>query len=171
MEFDVPYLLRHLPALGRGLALTIQVSALAIVLSVFVGLVGASLRVMRFPVLSQAAAAYVEFIRNTPLLVQLFFVFFGLPTVGLTLSLFWSGVFALTLWAGAFQIENVRGGLASVSPGLNEAARALGPFQRSVSAVRGSSVGSPRWPALDFSTPPSRSSKTAPTCPPSDCRS
>ena len=82
MEFDVPYLLRHLPALGRGLALTIQVSALAIVLSVFVGLVGASLRVMRFPVLSQAAAAYVEFIRNTPLLVQLFFVFFGLPTVG-----------------------------------------------------------------------------------------
>src|SRR5215207_8265755 len=86
MEFDVPYLLRHLPALGRGLALTIQVSALAIVLSVFVGLVGASLRVMRFPVLSQAAAAYVEFIRNTPLLVQLFFVFFGLPTVGLTLS-------------------------------------------------------------------------------------
>src|SRR4051812_963758 len=53
-------------------------------------------------------------------------VFFGLPTVGLTLSLFWSGVFALTLWAGAFQIENVRGGLASVSPGLNEAARALG---------------------------------------------
>jgi His/Glu/Gln/Arg/opine family amino acid ABC transporter permease subunit len=126
MEFDVPYLLRHLPALGLGLALTIQVSALAIVLSVFVGLVGASLRVMRFPVLSQAAAAYVEFIRNTPLLVQLFFVFFGLPTVGLTLSLFWSGVFALTLWAGAFQIENVRGGLASVSPGLNEAARALG---------------------------------------------
>src|ERR671913_52989 len=50
MEFDVPYLIRHLPALGRGLALTIQVSALAIVFSVFVGLVGASLRVMRLPV-------------------------------------------------------------------------------------------------------------------------
>jgi len=57
--------------------------------------------------------------------VQLFFVFFGLPALGLKLSLFWSGVLALTLWAGAFQVENVRGGLAAISPGLREAARAL----------------------------------------------
>jgi His/Glu/Gln/Arg/opine family amino acid ABC transporter permease subunit len=99
---------------------------LAIVLSIAVGLVGASIRVMRIPVLSQAVALYVEFIRNTPILVQLFFVFFGLPTLGITLSIFWSGVLALTLWAGAFQVENIRGGLAAISPGLREAARALG---------------------------------------------
>ena len=126
MEFDLDYLLRQGPALRAGLIVTIKVSALAIVLSILVGLVGAGARVMRVPVLSQIIAAYVEFIRNTPLLVQLFFVFFGLPVMGLTLSLFWSGVVALTLWAGAFQIENLRGGLAAVGPGLREAARALG---------------------------------------------
>ena len=126
MEFDVGYLLLQLPALGRGLRLTVQASALAILLSFALGLAGASLRVLRVPVLSPVVAFYVEFIRNTPLLVQLFFLFFGLPSLGLTLSLFSTGVLALTLWAGAFQVENVRGGLAAVAPGLGEAARALG---------------------------------------------
>ncbi|MBR0642261.1 amino acid ABC transporter permease [Plastoroseomonas hellenica] len=126
MEFDLDYLVQQLPALRAGLLLTMQVSAIAILLSVVVGLLGASARVLRLPLLSPLIAAYVEFIRNTPLLVQLFFIFFGLPSFGLTLSLFWSGVLALTLWAGAFQVENVRGGLAAVSPGLGEAARALG---------------------------------------------
>jgi polar amino acid transport system permease protein len=98
----------------------------AVVLSIGIGLIGASIRALRVPVLSQIVAGYVEFIRNTPLLVQLFFIFFGLPNLGLTLSLFWSGTLALTLWAGAFQTENLRGGLAAVGPGLREAARALG---------------------------------------------
>lgn len=126
MEFDLDYLVRQLPALQRGLLLTIQVSAIAILISLLVGVVGASIRVLRIPGLTQLVAFYVEFIRNTPLLVQIFFVFFGLPALGLTLSLFWSGVLALTLWAGAFQVENVRGGLAAISPGLREAAGALG---------------------------------------------
>jgi His/Glu/Gln/Arg/opine family amino acid ABC transporter permease subunit len=126
VEFDIGYLVQQLPALRAGILLTIQVSAIAMVLSIAIGLVGASMRVMRVPVLSQFFVAYVEFIRNTPLLVQLFFVFFGLPALGLTLSLFWSGVLALTLWAGAFQTENVRGGLSAVASGLREAARALG---------------------------------------------
>lgn len=126
MEFDLDYLLRQIPALRAGLALTVRVSALAIVISIAIGLVGASLRALRVPGLAQLVVAYVELIRNTPLLVQLFFIFFGLPAVGLKLSLFWSGVLALALWAGAFQTENVRGGLAAVAPGLSEAARAVG---------------------------------------------
>lgn len=126
MEFELSYLLRQLPALRAGLLLTIQVSVIAILISLLVGLIGASIRVLRIPGLAQGVAFYVEFIRNTPLLVQIFFVFFGLPALGLTLSLFWSGVLALTLWAGAFQVENVRGGLAAVSSGLREAAGALG---------------------------------------------
>lgn len=129
MEFDVAYLVRWLPALLRGLSLTVQASALAVLFSIVIGLVGASIRVAKVPVLSQIIAAYVELIRNTPILVQLFFIFFGLPTLGLTLSLFASGVLCLTLWAGAFQIENVRGGLAAIAPGLKEAARALGLTQ------------------------------------------
>lgn len=126
MEFDTAYLAAQLPALRRGLMLTVQISATAILLSLLVGMAGASLRVMRVPLLGPIVAGYVEFIRNTPLLVQLFFVFFGLPAIGLTLSLFWSGVLALVIWAGAFQIENIRGGLSNVATGLNEAARALG---------------------------------------------
>jgi His/Glu/Gln/Arg/opine family amino acid ABC transporter permease subunit len=126
VEFELDYLLRQLPALRAGLLLTVQVSAIAILISLGVGLLGASVRVLRVPVLAPLVALYVEFIRNTPLLVQIFFVFFGLPAIGLTLSLFWSGVLALVVWAGAFQVENVRGGLAAVAPGLREAARALG---------------------------------------------
>jgi len=126
VEFDLDYLMRQIPALRAGLALTVQASALAILISIVIGLVGASVRTLRLPGVAQLVAAYVELIRNTPLLVQLFFIFFGLPAIGLTLSLFWSGVLALALWAGAFQTENVRGGLAAVAPGLSEAARAVG---------------------------------------------
>lgn len=126
MEFDVPYLMAQTPALMRGLLVTIQVSAIAITLSIIVGLLGAAARLLRVPVLSQVVIAYVELIRNTPLLAQLFFIFYGLPTVGLKLSLFWSGAVSLTLWAGAYQIENVRGGLETIVKGLREAAFSLG---------------------------------------------
>ena len=126
MEFDVAYLMAQWPALMRGLAMTVQVSAISIALSVAIGILGAACRVLHIPLLSPLVAAYVEFIRNTPLLVQLFFIFFGLPTVGVKLSIFWSGVLCLTAWAGAFQVENVRGGLAAVAKGLQEAALSLG---------------------------------------------
>lgn len=126
MEFDVAYLTAQWPALMRGLWLTVQVSALSIVLSIVVGVLGAAARVLKVPVLGKLVVGYVEFIRNTPLLAQLFFIFYGLPGLGLRLSLFWSGVLCLTVWAGAYQIENVRGGLETVGKGLREAAFSLG---------------------------------------------
>ncbi len=110
----------------RGLWLTIQVSALSIVLSLLVGVAGAAVRMLKVPVLDKLVVGYVEFIRNTPLLAQLFFIFYGLPGLGLRLSLFWSGVLCLTVWAGAYQIENIRGGLETVGKGLREAAFSLG---------------------------------------------
>ncbi len=126
MEFDVAYLTAQGPALMRGLWLTIQVSALSIVLSLLVGVAGAAVRMLKVPVLDKLVVGYVEFIRNTPLLAQLFFIFYGLPGLGLRLSLFWSGVLCLTVWAGAYQIENIRGGLETVGKGLREAAFSLG---------------------------------------------
>lgn len=126
MEFDPEYLARQLPALWRGLRTTVQVSALAMGLSVLLGLLGAVLRHERVPVLGRLVAAYVELIRNTPLLVQMFFIFFGLPELGVTLPLFWAGVVTLTMWAAAFQTENLRGGLKAVAPGHWDAGRALG---------------------------------------------
>ncbi len=126
MTFDTAYLVGQFPALWRGLLMTLQVSLVAMALSVVIGIAGAAVRQMRVPVLSQFAFAYVELIRNTPLLVQIFFVFYGLPAIGLRLSLYWSGVAALAVWAGAFQVENIRGGLTVVGPGLRDAGLALG---------------------------------------------
>ena len=147
MEFDVAYLNAQWPALMRGLWLTVQVSALSIVLSILVGVLGAAARVLQVPVLGKLVVGYVEFIRNTPLLAQLFFIFYGLPGLGLRLSLFWSGVLCLTVWAGAYQIENVRGGLETVGKGLREAAFSLGlspwRFFRLVAAPMAIRVGLP----------------------------
>lgn len=125
-SFDVAYLAASFPALMRGLLMTVIVSAISIALATTIGVIGASVRIFRTPIASQLARGYVEFIRNTPLLVQIFFIFFGLPAIGLKLSVFWSGIVALTLWGGAYNIENFRGGFLSIPKGYREAAEALG---------------------------------------------
>jgi polar amino acid transport system permease protein len=124
MDFD--YILGALPDLIKGLKMTLMVSALSISLSLILGVLGAALRTSGHALLRQLAVGYVEFVRGTPLLVQIFFIFFGLPSLGIRFSVFWSGVIALTVWATAFQIENVRAGLASVAPGIRDASVALG---------------------------------------------
>jgi polar amino acid transport system permease protein len=90
------------------------------------GAVGAALRMSGFKPAEYAVKGYVEFIRGTPYLVQIFFIFYGLPSLGLRFSVFWSGVIALTVWASAFQIENFRAGLAAVGRGMNDASASLG---------------------------------------------
>jgi ABC-type amino acid transport system permease subunit len=77
-------------------------------------------------VISQLAAVYVEVIRNTPLLVQVFFVFFGLPNVGITLDAFDAAWIILVAWGGAFNTENFRAGFEAVPFRFREAGRALG---------------------------------------------
>lgn len=105
---------------------TLQISILSIALAVLVGLLGAIFRLTNTPILSQLAAAYVSLIRNTPLLVQLFFIFYGLASIGMGLSLYWSGVLTLVIWGGAYNTENFRGGFKAIPPGLIEASEALG---------------------------------------------
>jgi len=125
MSFDLNYLIAQWPALLNGLGMTVLVSVIALVASVVIGVIGAACRVLRVPVLSQLVVAYVELIRNTPILVQLFFIFYGLPSIGVQFSLFWSGVVCLSVWAGAYQVENIRGGLSTVEHGMREAAISL----------------------------------------------
>src|SRR5690606_34568754 len=74
----------------------------------------------------QLTSIYVELFRNTPLLVQIFLVYFGLPSLGITLSAPFAGIIALSLWGGAYATENFRGGLESVSKQLVEAGDSLG---------------------------------------------
>jgi len=123
--FDPAYLLAQVPALLGGLGMTLLLTALSVALSLAIGVAGGAIRSQRVPLLAPLAGAYVEVIRNTPILVQLFFLFYGLPAIGLRMSLFWTGVVCLTLWGGAYQIENFRGGFAAVGQGLREAALAL----------------------------------------------
>lgn len=123
---DFTYILGALPDLMSGLKVTLAVSALAILFSCILGAVGAMLRTSGFKPAAYLVTAYVEFIRGTPYLVQIFFIFYGLPSLGLRFSVFWSGVIALTVWASAFQTENFRAGLAAVGPGMRDASASLG---------------------------------------------
>ena len=111
--------------LMSGLQMTLIISAVTLVLAMIGGLIIAGLDMSRWRVLRWIGVSFGEIIRNTPILVQLFFIFYGLPAVGLGLSLFWSGVLCLSLWAGAYQVENLRGGLATVERGMREASLAL----------------------------------------------
>jgi His/Glu/Gln/Arg/opine family amino acid ABC transporter permease subunit len=111
-----------LDALGR----TLGVSAIAITGAFFIGLVLGAARAHRVPVVSQVAAVYVEVIRNTPILVQLFFLYFGLPQLGIRLEAFTVGWLGVMIWGGAFNTENFRAGFEAVPFRYREAGLALG---------------------------------------------
>ena len=123
---DWAYIYGALPDLARGLGMTLLVSAVAIVLSMTIGVIGAAARTSRLLVARKFVAGYVEFIRGTPYLVQIFFIFYGLPSIGMRLSIFWSGALALTIWASAFHIESFRAGLSAVNSGMRDASASLG---------------------------------------------
>lgn len=126
MSAHATFAVRALPVLLRGALLTIEVSLLAIALATVLGVAGAAARLSGARLLRLAGSAYVEVFRNTPLLVQIFFLFFGLPRVGIRLSAFHSGLLALALYTGAYNTEAFRAGLEAVPRGLREAAAALG---------------------------------------------
>jgi len=109
-----------------GLRRTLVVSAIAIVGAFFIGLILGAARAHRIPVISQLAAIYVEVIRNTPILVQIFFLYFGLPQVGVRLDAFTVAWLAVTVWGGAFNTENFRAGFEAVPHRYREAGLALG---------------------------------------------
>ena len=106
--------------------LTLRIAAIGIVGSLALGLLVAAIRHYRIPIASQIGAAYVELSRNTPLLVQLFFIYFGLPRVGIK----WSGetcaIVGLIFLGGAYMAEALRSGLDSVETIQWESAAALG---------------------------------------------
>jgi His/Glu/Gln/Arg/opine family amino acid ABC transporter permease subunit len=109
-----------------GLRRTLQVSAIAIVGAFVVGLVLGAARAHRIPVASQLAAIYVEVIRNTPILVQIFMLYFALPQIGIRLDAFTVAWLAVTIWGGAFNTENFRAGFEAVPTRYREAGAALG---------------------------------------------
>jgi polar amino acid transport system permease protein len=126
VAFDWSYLGDNWEELLRGLRRTLQVSAIAIAGAFVIGLVLGAARAARVPVVSQLAAVYVEIIRNTPILVQIFFLYFALPQIGIRLDAFTVAWLAVTIWGGAFNTENFRAGFEAVPRRYHEAGLALG---------------------------------------------
>jgi His/Glu/Gln/Arg/opine family amino acid ABC transporter permease subunit len=126
LDFDWSVVLDNREEWIEGLKNTLEVSAIAIVGAFAIGVVLGAARAHRIPVLSQLAAIYVELIRNTPFLVQVFFIFFGLPQLDIRLEPFTAAWVAVMLWGGAFNIENFRAGFQAVPFRYREAGFALG---------------------------------------------
>jgi His/Glu/Gln/Arg/opine family amino acid ABC transporter permease subunit len=122
----IEFVRENFDALVDALGRTLGVAAIAIVGAFFIGAVLGAARAHRIPVVSQLAAVYVEVIRNTPILVQIFMYFFALPQVGIQLSPFTVAWLSVMVWGGAFNIENFRAGFEAVPYRYREAALALG---------------------------------------------
>jgi len=114
-----------LPILMHGLLVTIQATLLGFVVAAVLGLCLAALKGARLRIIAWPAAVFTEFLRDTPLLVQLFFLYYVLPEYGLVLPAFLTGALALGVQYSAYMSEVYRAGLESISHGQTEAARAL----------------------------------------------
>ncbi|RCW76354.1 amino acid ABC transporter permease [Pseudorhodoferax soli] len=126
MAFDWTLVENSVPLLGAGLVTTLKISSLAMLLGLVLGSVLGLASMSRSRTLRWCVRAYVDFIRGTPLLIQIFLVYFALPEIGINLPEFWAGVIALALNAAGFLAEIFRGGLNSVEKGQAEAARSIG---------------------------------------------
>lgn len=113
--------------LFQGAILTVQVSAISVFMGLVIGSLVGLARISSVRPARAIASAYVEFIRGTPLLVQILIIYFGLPSLGITIqSKFLAGAIALSINSGAYVAEIVRSGIQSIDKGQMEAARSLG---------------------------------------------
>jgi polar amino acid transport system permease protein len=123
MEF---HLAEWVPHLLGGLVTTLEITGLCIAMAIVLGLVLAVIRLYGRNVLYWAATIFINFFRGTPVLVQLFLVYYGLPSLGLNLEPFTAGVLALGLNTSAYQAEYFRGAIQSLPAGQMVAARSIG---------------------------------------------
>ncbi|MGH3082075.1 MAG: amino acid ABC transporter permease [Gaiellaceae bacterium] len=125
--FDWGFIWENRAQLWDGFKNTMKVSAVAIAGSFVIGLVLGALRAHRVPVVTQLGWVYVEAIRNTPILVQIFLLHYGvMPALGYRGDLFLTACVAITVWGGAFNTENFRAGFEAVPARFREAGYALG---------------------------------------------
>lgn len=122
----MPAVAENLPLLLDGLRQTLVLAVGALVIALLAGTLVALLRVSPFAPLRWVGTVYVEFLRNTPLLVQMFFWVFGLPFVGIVLPEFAGALLGLAFYSSAFVAEVVRAGILSINRGEIEASRSLG---------------------------------------------
>ncbi|CAE6687304.1 L-cystine transport system permease protein YecS [Paraburkholderia nemoris] len=118
--------LDFLPILLKGAVVTVEITFCAFVLSTLLGLVLALMRVSSNKLLSNAAATFINVIRGLPIIVQLFYIYFVLPDLGVQLSAFQAGFIGLGVAYSAYQAENFRAGIQAIDHGQIEAAQSIG---------------------------------------------
>ena len=125
-ELEFTAILANFGPLLKGAGLTLALTAVAAVFSLLLSVGGAVTRLWGAPWAKALVGAYVELIRNTPFIVQLFFIFFGLPSIGIKLTALMAAALAMTINLTAYGIEIVRAGLEAVPEGQREAGLSLG---------------------------------------------
>lgn len=125
-ELEFTAILANIGPLLEGAGLTLGLTAFAAIFSLLLSVGGAVTRLWGAPWAKALVGAYVELIRNTPFIVQLFFIFFGLPSIGIKLTALMAAALAMTINLTAYGIEIVRAGLEAVPEGQREAGLSLG---------------------------------------------
>lgn len=126
MELDFSIITPYVPMILKGAWFTVKASLCSVIIGSFFGLIVGALRVLPFAPARALAATYIYVIRGTPLLIQLFLIYFGLPSLGINLPAFTAGVIGLSINSSGYVGEIVRGGIEAVPKGQWEASRMLG---------------------------------------------
>ncbi|MGY0399846.1 MAG: amino acid ABC transporter permease [Ostreibacterium sp.] len=124
--FDWNIIIKYLPILAEAAVMTVYISVISLALGLVLGLLGALGKLSDNKLIAFTASFYIWIIRSTPLLVQLFLIYFGLPSIGIELSPFMAGVIGLAVNVGAYNAETIRGGIEAIHSGQREAAGSLG---------------------------------------------
>lgn len=127
MDFNFDLIVRSLPLLLAGALVTVQITALSVAFGLFIGMLMSLARLSNRWIFRAFATAYVDFVRGTPLLVQIFIIYFALPLiVGQRVDPFVAAITACSINSGAYVAEIFRGGIQSIDKGQMEAGRSLG---------------------------------------------
>ena len=126
MTLDYSIIINRIPNLLMGCVVTLEISIAALILGMIVGVVLALFRLSSVKILRAFSMAYIWVVRGTPLLVQLFILYFGLPQLGVELSSMAAGILGIGLNTGAYIAEIIRSGIIAIDSGQMEAAESLG---------------------------------------------
>ena len=123
---DWTFIKEVLPLYQKAAILTVKIGLAGIILSILIGLACAAVQNYRIPVISQLISVYIEISRNTPLLIQLFFIYYGLPKIGIRTNPEICGITGLAFLGGSYMAEAFRSGIDAIEPIQIESAYSLG---------------------------------------------
>lgn len=126
MGIDIDFIISALPEFSQAVLVTLKLAVISIVLSIVIGILIEVARYFKIKSIGILSKIYIEFSRNTPLLIQVFFLYYGLTKLGIKLSGFSCGVIGLAFLGGAYMAESIRGGIDSVPKSQIESGQALG---------------------------------------------